>query len=374
MGKLQAYLLGQIVGPLIAILCGLLVVAVLTQGLTRLDIIVDQRQSGVAFLWVTLLAMPQVVGLVLPLALFCAVAYAINRLLTENELVAGYAAGLSPMQIVAPVMKLATVAALVHLSFTTLIQPASYRELRETLFTLRADVAASLVREGSFTRPADGVTIYARQTGSGGRMSDLLIHDARNADQPTTYTARRGMLASAEGAPAMILYDGQIQQPKEDGSIDLLNFDQYVLTMEELAPPDSPVLFKASDRYLSELFFPDVTNYYDQQNADEFLAEGHSRIADPLNDYAMALLALAFLLRGDLNRLGYGRRLAAAAAAALTVRLVGLTIVAACADTPTLNPLQYLFPLSVCAVAIAALIRPRAPARKPRRLLATAAP
>jgi methionyl-tRNA formyltransferase len=44
---------------LLAILGGLTGLALLTQGLAQLDTIVDDRRSGLAFLWITLLAVPQ---------------------------------------------------------------------------------------------------------------------------------------------------------------------------------------------------------------------------------------------------------------------------------------------------------------------------
>lgn len=352
MKSLQAYVFRQVMIPLLAILGGLVGVAILTQGLNQLDIIVDQRQSTLAFVWVTILSLPQLISLIMPLAVFFAVTYAVNRMHTESEIAVAFAAGVSPWQIVSPVMKLAALAALAHLAVNVLIQPASYREMRETVHQMRTDFAASLVREGEFTTPADGLTFYAREVNAGGVLRDLFIDDRRDADRPTTYTARVGLIVTAGGKPAVVMRQGQIQQPKSDGSVDLLDFDQYTLELGGFIDTDDEYILKPSDRFLAELFFPDLTNHYDQSNARRFLAEGHHRLSSPLLDFTLALIALVGLIAGDFSRRGYGARIAVAAGVALIVRIFALGIQAACVDEPSLNVVQYVFPLVVAAICL----------------------
>ncbi len=369
MKSLQAYVFRQVMIPLLAILAGLAGVAILTQGLNQLDIIVDQRQSTLAFAWVTILLLPQLISLIMPLAVFFAVTYAVNRMHTESELAVAFAAGVSPWQIVSPVMKLAAVAALAHLAVNVLIQPASYREMRETVHQMRTDFAASLVREGEFTTPADGLTFYAREVNSGGVLRDLFIDDRRNADRPTTYTARTGLIVTAAGKPAVVMRQGQIQQPKSDSTVDLLDFDQYTLELGGFINADDDYVLKPSDRFLAELFFPDLTHHYDQANINRFLAEGHHRLSSPLLDFTLALIALVGLITGDFSRRGYGARIAVAAAIALLVRIFALGIQAACVDEPALNAVQYAFPFGVSVIALWMLNAPQgAPRRRSRPL------
>ena len=361
MTLMQRYLFRQILGPFLGILLGLAIVAILTQSLTQIDIIVDQRRSAFAFAWVTLLAVPQLVGLVLPLALFFAVVYSLNRLQGDSEIAVAQSAGMSNGQIVGPILKLSVLAALFHVLLTTLVAPAAYREMRATVYSMRSDVAASLVREGSFTTPAKNLTLYARETLPGGAMRDLLINDARNADRPLTFTARAGVIATIDGAPALIMRDGQVQQPKADGSFDLLDYDQYVLQLGEFFMSEDTLFLKSSDRFLGELFYPDMTAAYDITNRDSFLAEGHARLASPLLNIAMGLIAAAAMLRGDVQRLGYAGRIARASGIALAVRLIALGIQAACADEPSLNPVQYAFPLAASFAAAWIFVAARMP-------------
>jgi lipopolysaccharide export system permease protein len=352
MNALDRYLFRQSFAPLVAILAGLAGVAILTQGLSRLDLIVDQGQSAGAFFWVTLLTVPQLISLIMPLAIFFAVIYAINRMHTESEIAVAYAAGISPWQIMAPILKLAALAAVAHLAVNVVIQPASYREMRETMFDLRNDLTASLVREGEFTVPADGLTVYARTTGAGGSMRDLFIDDRRNAGRPTTYVSRTGRIVESGGRPAIQMRAGQIQQPNADGSIDVLDFDQYTLELSAFEGAEEQYILKPSDRFLAELFFLDPTNFYEVRNKDRFLSEAHHRLSSPLLNPALALIAMVALLGGEFNRRGYGSRIAMASVVALLVRFIALGIQASAADDPSVNALQYAFPLIVIGVGL----------------------
>jgi lipopolysaccharide export system permease protein len=362
MNTFSAYVFRQALGPLLGILGALAAVAMLTQGLNQLDIIVTNRQSGFAFIWVTLLSIPQLVSLILPLAVFFAVLYALNRMHSESEMVVIYGAGVSRGRIARPIIQLAVLATLGHLAINAIIQPAALRERREIFYTLRTDIASGLVREGAFTFPSDDLTLYARERGAGGEMRDMMIHDTR-ARIPITFTARAGSIATIDGSPTIVMRDGQIHRQKEDGTVEVIDFDRYPLQLGRFF--DEPELFslKASDRYLHELFFPDLTQHYDQRNVTRFLAEAHSRLSAPLLNIAMALIALAGVLVGDFSRRGYARRMLIASAAALILRLMAVALQAAAVGDPSLNVLQYVLPLAA-ALTAAFMLGGKRPKRK----------
>ncbi|MGQ0533798.1 MAG: LptF/LptG family permease [Caulobacteraceae bacterium] len=354
MNTISAYVFRQALGPLLAILGALAAIAILTQGLNQLDIIITNRRAGFAFAWVTILALPQLVSLILPMAVFIAVVYALNRMHSESEIAVLYGAGVSRQRIARPILQLAVLAALAHLAINVLIQPAAFKERREVFYELRTDIASSLVEEGSFTYPADGLTLYARSRGGGGELRDLLINDAR-PELPITYTARAGAIATIDGAPAIVMRDGQVQRQTEEGSVDVLDFDRYVLQFEGVFEEPELFFLKASDRTLFELFFPDLTTHFDQRNIEQFLAEGHARLSSPLLNIALAMIALVGVLGGEFSRRGYGRRIMWAAIIALVVRLSALATQAAAADDPQLNVLQYAVPISVILICGAML-------------------
>lgn len=350
MNTVSAYVFRQALGPLLAILGALAAIAILTQGLNQLDIIITNRRAGFAFAWVTILALPQLISLILPMAVFIAVIYALNRMQTESEVAALYSAGVSRRRLARPIMQLATLAALVHLAINVLIQPAAFEERRQVFYALRTDIASSLIEEGSFTFPTEDLTLYARERGGGGELRDLLINDAR-PDLPITYTARAGAIVTIDGRPAIVMRDGQVHRQTDDGTVDVLDFDRYVLQLGEDFSEPELFFLKASDRTLYQLFFPDLTAHFDQRNVEQFLAEAHARLSAPLLNLALAMIALAGVLVGDFRRGGYGKRIMIAAVLALLVRIAALALQAVAADEPELNPIQYALPLVVMLFA-----------------------
>ena len=102
--------------------------AILSQGLSSLGLIVDQRATGLTYLFVTTLAMPQVFGLLAPLAMFFGILFAINRLQNESEIAAAFAAGMSRWKLISPILRLATIVArrnIGEMSFHRLIPAAN---------------------------------------------------------------------------------------------------------------------------------------------------------------------------------------------------------------------------------------------------------
>jgi lipopolysaccharide export system permease protein len=348
MSGFQRYLFRNVLRTLLAIVGGLALIALLTQGLTQIDLIVENRQSLLVYLWVSLLAAPQIISLLSPIALFVATAAALNLAHRENEIVVAQAAGMSNWGVSSPVLRLAVVAALLHLCLNLWVQPAAYREMRQTVSNASNDLVASLVQAGQFTEHPGGLTTFAREV-NGPEMKDVLINDSRTPSQTVTYIARSGLLALMEGKPAIVMRDGIAQQIGENGALEALRFEQSTFDLAPFVNDQKAVILKESDRYLPELFYPDMTNYYDNANVDRLMAEGHARISAPLLDIAMTLLAIFAVLGGDYSRQGYARRIALASAAALGLRLTTFAAVSAGEDDPALNALQYLIPLAVIA-------------------------
>lgn len=354
MNTVSAYVFRQALGPLLAILGALAAIAILTQGLNQLDIIVTNRRAGFAFAWVTLLALPQLISLVMPIAVFIAVIYALNRMQSESEVAVLYGAGVSRQRIARPIVQLAVLAALAHLAVNVIVQPWAFEERRKTFYDLRTDIASSLIEEGSFTYPSEDLTLYARERGSGGELRDLLINDAR-PEYPITYTARAGAIATVDGKPAIVMRDGQIQRQVEDGAVDVLDFDRYVLQLDGAVEEPEYFFLKASDRTLHQLLMPDLTSHYDLGNIERFQAEAHSRLSSPLLSIALAMIAIAGVLGGEFSRRGYGRRIVAASCIALLVRIASLAVQAAAADDARINIVQYALPIMIILAAGSAL-------------------
>ncbi|WP_340647258.1 LPS export ABC transporter permease LptF [Phenylobacterium sp.] len=359
MRLIDRYLLRQLLGPTVLATAALTAVALLSTSLSQLDIIVSQRQSALVFLEVTLLAMPQLINMVMPIALLVAALVALNRLHVEQEIVVCFAGGMSRWRVISPALRLAGVVTLIALFMNLWVQPAASRQMRETLFQVRTDLASTLVREGEFTEPAPGLTVYAQSVDNGGLIHNLFIHQTKDDGGATTYTADEGRVVKRGDKPVLLMRKGSNQEFSRTGVLNFLSFDEYVFDLSTFLESEEMVHYKPSDRYLHELFFPDLQQIWETQNRDKLLAEGNARLTTPLYNLTFMSFALLAIIGGGFSRLGYGRRIAVIAAAAVAVRILGFVVQAACESEPWLNLLQYVVPLGAMGLALRGIFKQR---------------
>ena len=356
MGLIDRYLFRQFLGPTLVASAALIAVAVLSQSLSALSVIVDQRQSVLVFFKIIVLAMPQLIVLVLPIAVLVGGLVAMNRLHTDQEIVICFSAGVSRERVMAPGLELAGLVTLGSLVLSLWLQPLCYRAMRDTLQAVRTDLAASLIKPGQFTHPAPGLTAYAQSVDDDGAIHNLFINRVSSDGRDVTVTAREGRITKRAGLPVLIVRQGANQAFSATGILDFLSFDEYAFDLSPLAALEPEVRYKLSDRYLHELFFPAISDRWARANRDRLSAEGHSRIAAPLYNIAFMAMAFAAVVGGAFSRLGYAGRIGVVAAVAMTVRTFGFAAQAAAANAPILNLLQYAIPIVSAAAAIAMVI------------------
>jgi lipopolysaccharide export system permease protein len=329
MKLIERYIFRQLLGPTIFATTALAGVALLSQGLNLLDLIVEQRQTALVFLRVIMLGLPQLFALILPIAVFVAALVALNRLHTEQEIVVCFASGMSRWRVIAPAVRLAAIAALLTLAVNLFVQPWAQREVRETLFTVRNDLAATLVREGEFNKAAPGLTVYAQRVDQDGQMKNVFIQRRKANGDSETITAKEAVIARRAEGPALILRDGSSQEFSPKGVLNALTFKEQTFDLAPYVKTDERLFYKIGDRYMHELVFPDLRHDFERNNRSKMLAEAHFRLSGPLYVFTFMGLALAAVIGGPFSRLGYGRRIAAYAGE----------------DVPLLNVLQYAIPL-----------------------------
>lgn len=371
MPLLQRYLWTQAFWPTVMTLAALTLLALLTQSLQTLDLIVENRQSALTFLKITGLALPQLIGIILPLAAFIAALYALNRMNSDSEIIVAKAAGASPWQIGSPLIRLGILALIAHLLITLFIQPSAFREMRAEILEVRTDLASQLVQAGEFISPARNLTLYARDLGTGGELQDVLIHDARDPGNVITITAKTGVVQRTPAGAALLLEAGSVQTQLPDSALDIIQFENYRLDLSDAFAFDTRLRLKPSDMYLHELLRPDPRNFIYGTQRQEFAAEGHSRLAAPLYNIALVMLAVCFMVRGQHQRLGYNRQIIICSALGFVLRILGFAAASAAEADASMNIVQYAIPgLTILLGGIYLSRRTRVRARGSRRRMA----
>ncbi len=353
--RLSIYVLGQMIGPTALFTFLLTAVIWLTQALRLLDLVINRGQSAPTFVYLTLLVLPSLLVIILPIAFFAGTLFALNKLNSDSELVVMSAAGFSRAQIAVPVfISAAIVMALTYLCGLYLM-PAGQRALNDKGVDIRADIGTALLNEGEFNTPALGLTVFIRALSSDGKISGVLVHDNRNTKHPITYLAESGQLAQTAGGARLIMTDGTVEESSNGGSqLSVLRFQSYVFDLDQFANQTRGSERATSERYLSELFWPSDKLTPKVRNA--YIAEGHNRLSQPLYCIAFALIALAAVLRGRRARGANAMRLTAAIAAAVAIRIAGYGVQGLAIRDPSLGILFYLIPLIGAALAFMNLI------------------
>jgi lipopolysaccharide export system permease protein len=346
----------------------------LGQSLRALDLIVNQGQSAAVFLKITLLNLPALVSMILPITIFVAALVALNRLQTEQELVVCFAGGMSRWRVISPVLRLAVMATIVSLAINLWAAPLCYRLSREEILRVRTDLASTLVQAGQFTQPSKGLTVYASEVQNHDVLKNLFVNEEQPDGSSRTFSAREGQIAERNGQPVIIMKHGSSQSPSKTGALNYVVFDEYIFELEPFLPKTEAVHYKASDRYLHELFYPDLTQLWERQNRLKLYAEGHARLAEPLYNIALVVLALGAVLGGNFSRLGYGKRILTAIGVAAVARIAGFGVQAVADDQVWLNLLQYAVPVAAIAWGLSQVFkRPARARRSPPVVVAPAA-
>lgn len=357
MNLYQRYLFRQGLWPVLTTLAALTGLAVMTQSLSNIELIAERRETALTFLWITLLAMPQIIALILPVAVFIAVSMSMNRLVNDSELTVGAAAGLSRRERLTPFIRIAVYAVLINLVINLFVQPVAFREMRQTVYDVRTDLASSFMRAGEFIDLGASVTFYAREVEENGVMRDVFIQDGRGAESQA-YAAGQGLITRTERGPVMLLQQGQLSQTDELGELTTLAFERYEFDLTSFIDPTAAFFFKESDRFLPELLDPTPTDIARANGIKGLKAEGHYRLSAPLYNLAFALFAASAFMAIEHRRTGYVRFIILGAALAMGLRLAGFAVQAAASADESLNWLQYGVPVFGMALAIAALNRP----------------
>ncbi len=325
----------------------------LSQSLRLLDLVINQGQSAGTFAFLSLMVLPSLLIHIVPAAFLCAVLFTLNRFHQDSEIAVMSAAGMGRWTILKPLMALAALVAVLIGGLNLWLMPVGMREMKQQVFEIRSDLAATVFREGSFTTPAAGLTVFVRERTSGGAVSGILVHDNRDGKHPVTYMAERGLLTRSEEGPRLVMEEGVIQRVEAHGRLATLDFKRYVFDLSPFMGNQQQTVREANERFLDELLDPQGTTDREIKRRSNYIAEGHNRLAQPLYPFLFVLLAGAFLLTGTFSRRGFAWRVVAAGTAALIVRLMGVGIASMAASSPSLIAFIYLVPVIFGAVAMA---------------------
>ncbi|PIR38635.1 MAG: LPS export ABC transporter permease LptF [Alphaproteobacteria bacterium CG11_big_fil_rev_8_21_14_0_20_39_49] len=334
------YLTKNLIMPMLVITLTLTGIVWLTQSLRFIDLIVNKGLDISTFLYLSLLLVPSLLFLILPVALFVSVLTVYNKFISDSELIVLKSAGLSRVSLAKPALAVALGVTAITYLISFYLLPNSYKEFKDTQVFIRNNYASVLLQEGVFSNPTKGLTVYIESRGRGGMLYGILVHDSRDPEKPVTIIAEKGVLSRTEHGPRFELINGHSQGvDAQTGNLYILDFesDEYDISM--YTEQTERTWKKPEESYIYELLFPEGIS---EKMRNQFIAEGHYRIVWPLFCIVLTLVALSSLFSGQFNRRGQWKRILAATFITFVITVINLAGKSAAESSPILAVLMYL--------------------------------
>ena len=349
--QFSRYIFAQLLRTTCSVTLVIIGIVWLFQTIRLLEMVISRGAAFSDFIIMSFAVIPLWLTIALPIGAFVSVNWVFYRILNDRELMVMQAIGLSPMQVARAPIALGAVVSVAMLANSIFVLPSSFGVYKEQQFKIRNNIPAILLQENVFVDVVDGMTMLIGKYGSNGITSDVFIHDTRNEDKIVTVLAETGRFIETNGAPALMLLNGQRAELKDNTNNGaMLYFDSHTMSItaaEGLKSKRTPI--DMNEDTIPNLLDPAKSpspNYFNERRA-----EGHYRIASPFLGFALILIATAITLRGQITRDLWGRRTFANIVVSIGMIILLVMSRSIATSTPQFIPLLYvsiLFPIFLC--------------------------
>lgn len=347
MSRFDRYLLSQLLALFGFFSLILVLVYWINRAVGLFDQLIGDGQSALVFLEFSLLTLPNVIRLVLPISAFAATVYVANRLTADSELVVMQATGFSAFRLARPVLWFGLTVAAMMLVLMHVLVPASRATLSSRSAEISENITARFLNDGQFMHPARGVTLYIREITENGELRDLFLADNRAAATRVTYTAARALLVRGDAGPKLLMFDGMAQNvTRANNRLAITRFADFTYDLGGLLSVSANAGRTMDALSTAELLRaePDVVSETGETEA-AFLYEAHSRFATPLLATASALIGFAALLIGAFSRFGLWRQIIVAVVLLIVVQMINTASAGIALKSAAMWGVAYIAPL-----------------------------
>jgi lipopolysaccharide export system permease protein len=370
MGSIGNYIFRISAGAFLLVLISLTAVIWITQALREIDLITAQGQSALVFIGITSMTIPALIMIIAPIALVIAVCHVLIKLSTDSELIVMNSAGIQPWHLFRPLLILATLVSVLVGTISAYVSPECLRILRRWATEVRADLIANIVQPGNFVNIEPGLTFHIRARQPNGELLGVLLDDRRDPKERVTLVAERGQFLKNDHGPFLLMQDGSIQRhDAKERDPNIVRFDRNAFDLSQFSGR-LVVRYSVRERYIWQLFSPDLSDQSFTARPEQYRSELHDRIASMLYPFAFSLIAFAFLGAPRTTRQSRVWSLFAVIGTVSTIRLVGFVSTVIGLQVPAFLALQYIVVLA--AAGLGALAISRGTIIEPPALLVTA--
>jgi|SRR5579871_3966154 len=345
MGSIGRYIFRTTFGAFLVVLVSTTALMWITQALRDIDLVTNQGQSVMVFVALTALIIPLLVLIIAPVAFMAAMAYVLNKLGSDSELIVMNAAGMPPWRLFRPFLVLGLMVAVLDGAIAAYVSPLCLRELSQWAMEIRTDLVTRIVQPGLFTPLSGGaLTLHIRERLPNGQLLGIFIDDQRDPKERVTFIAEEGDILKNDRGTYLLLADGSVQRAQAgDRDPNIVQFDRYAFDLSQLADAGNQTqTYSARERYLWELFDRKADDPSSADRPEQLRAELHDRIIAPVYPLAIAMLTFAYLGAPRTTRQNRTVSLLSVIAAVSLVRGLGFVGTLAGTHTPGALAIPYV--------------------------------
>lgn len=356
MSRIERYVLRTATTAFLTGLVVLTGVIWITQALRQIDLLTSKGQTILIFIMMTGLALPSLIAVIAPVALFAGVLYTFNKLNGDSELVVMAAAGVSPARLLRPTLALSVVVFAAVAAIYVQLLPWSFGAIENLTTYIRADFISNFARPGAFNDLTFGFVFHYRERTPDGSLRGVFMQDRRDPAHVSTYIAEAGKTLEHDGSSYLQLTKGVLLRPQAAGDSAMVTFDEYTVDLAQFSQAIATVK-RPRERSTAELMAPNPADSANASLSGHIRSELLDRLASPLYALVAGVFAFAALGEARTTRQGRGLAIGGAVLAFVAVRGLGIAMTTLTVGVPSAAILVWGIPVAAILGALAMIFR-----------------
>lgn len=299
---LSWYIFREIVPPFFFGLLAFTLILLVTRILKLIELVMTRGVSTLQMGKLLALLIPTFLEMTVPMAFLLAVLLGLSRLSGDREILALKASGVSPRQILLPVVFFAAGISLITFLLSAVARPAANLALKKELYDIAKGGGMAALKEKVFSQIFPGILIYVEEVIPPGHASQgVLVVDRRTPGRETIIFGKAALFSANEETQTLgfKFFDGAVyeRQPKR------LGFSQTRFNVYDLRLSSAELfgLTKEKEREPQEMSLPRLLRTIrlkEEQGSTptEELLELHKRFSFPFAPLLFGVLGAASVL------------------------------------------------------------------------------
>ena len=289
MSRISIYVIKEISSSFLFIFSLLTLVVWLSQALKNLELLSNDSVTISSYVFFSVLLIPKLSMLVIPISIFLAIIFALNKLRLDSELIIFGSTGNSNRDILLkPLFVIGLFFFSIILFLSVYLVPKSSAEIRLQITEIRSSsISSSILKEKRFITPDQNLTVFFKKI-IDQDIYGLLLHDRSEKNNIKTYVAKKGYLDTRNENNSIYLYDGTMQiYDEEQSKISEIEFESYSINLNSFNKVEENYFYE-DERSSLDLIKKIYSSEYNNKEFGVF----HGRLTKSLYVFCLIFLPL----------------------------------------------------------------------------------